>query len=168
MRSSESIWATHPAALFSTNLQELPPTTRYRTCSKAPSAQELKFHFRSPLGVCPSIWADRVMGAVGSDTRRRARSRCHLTSSVRNKVDGLLVAPALSSFQAGQQKTAHNPKGTGGLWPNSLARPARSSQIAQQIKDCCSAEPRQNPGLNEIRGGAVLCSLEFQSGSGRV
>ena len=43
---------------------------------------------RPRLGVCPSIRADRVMGAVGSDTRRRARSRCHSTSSVRNKVDG--------------------------------------------------------------------------------
>ena len=99
------------------------------------------------LGVCPSIGADRVMGAVGSEPRRRARSRCHSTSSVRNKGDGLLVVPALSSFQAGQQKTAHNPKGTGttgrfrwlGLLDPaslhnkiSLARPARSSQFAQQ------------------------------------
>ena len=43
-------------------------------------------------GVCPSIGADRVMGAVGSEPRRRARSRCHSTSSVRNKGDGLLLS----------------------------------------------------------------------------
>ena len=88
------------------------------------------------------------MGAVGSEPRRRARSRCHPTSSVRNKGDGLLVVPALSPFQAGQQETAHNPKGTGTTgrfrWLDlldpaslhnkiSLARPARSSRLHNKI-----------------------------------
>ena len=105
--------------------QEIAGALRLTPLRKRPSS--------APIGVCPSIGADRVMGAVGSDTRRRARSRCHSTSSVRNKGDGLLVVPALSSFQAGQQKTAHNPKGTGGLWPISLARPARSSRLHNKI-----------------------------------
>ena len=55
-------------------------------------------------GVCPSIGADRVMGAVGSDTRRRARSRCHPTSSVRNKVDGLWLSQLCHLSRLGNKR----------------------------------------------------------------
>ena len=42
------------------------------------------------LGACPSIGTDCVTSAMGRDTRRRARNRCHSASSARNKVDRLL------------------------------------------------------------------------------
>ena len=62
---------TKAAVLSEANLQELPPTTRYRTCSKVPSAQELKFQLSGASG----RWPDHSGIKLESLPRSRFRLR---------------------------------------------------------------------------------------------